>query len=150
MEGGAFENLYILYYFLIEVRRFSKYYSGERCDRHDWRICPCQIRHYRFAGEEQANFLFFYLSMLNFVLSPQIILFEKLKIQVASFSKSEKSLFFQVGVKCELQSVEDSAAVQDRIRFSVDCSANATPQFEGILNFFEDSFPFFFSGSKFF
>ncbi|PAV79621.1 hypothetical protein WR25_17268 [Diploscapter pachys] len=36
-----------------------------------------------------------------------------------------------VGVKCELQSVENSAAVQDRIRFSVDCSANATPQFEG-------------------
>ncbi|CAI4221543.1 unnamed protein product [Auanema sp. JU1783] len=36
-----------------------------------------------------------------------------------------------VGVKCDLQFFEDGLVPDSRLRFSVDCSANASPQFEG-------------------
>lgn len=41
------------------------------------------------------------------------------------------NILFKVGVKCEVQTAEDTEVTPNRLRFSVDCSANASPEFEG-------------------
>ena len=50
---------------------------------------------------------------------------------LVSFYNYWPIFYNQVGVKCELQNFDDASKVVNKIRFSVDCSANASPQFEG-------------------